>query len=253
MPFDYYSLPYCQPVSVKLEGENVGEALAGDRIENSVYQLDMKKDTKCEVLCTVTLSKDDRASFVRAIDDEYRVHWLLDNLPVGIRSKSHTGEDVFERGFPVGFHTGKKGDPSSKHYLNNHVHIIVQYMDDDLLEGETAQDMTSKVIGFRVEPSSISHHDKTAAAGAHMEDCQKASNGVWGQESSFQSVDSVGESVVFTYDVVWEATDIPWTNRWDAYMTADAGNDRVHWFSITNSIMVVLFLTVMMSSISFLL
>jgi len=65
---------------------------------------------------------------------------------------------------------------------------------------------------------------------------------------NFQGVDSLG-TIVFTYDVVWEKSETEWSHRWDAYLFANAPNDKVHWFSITNSIMIVLFLTVMIAMI----
>ena len=54
---------------------------------------------------------------------------------------------------------------------------------------------------------------------------------------------AAGTNVVYTYDVYWELTDISWASRWDAYLRMPGG--RVHWFSILNSLMVV----VVMSSI----
>ena len=39
MPYDYYSLPYCKPKNAGLQSENIGEALSGDRIENSMYKV----------------------------------------------------------------------------------------------------------------------------------------------------------------------------------------------------------------------
>lgn len=244
MPYDYYSLPYCKPATVKLDSENVGEALAGDRNENSDYKLNMKENKECEVLCSVTLKKEDSVAFVHAIDDEYRVHWIVDNLPVGIKSMSSQNEAIFERGFPVGFHTGKKGKDVAfnRHYVNNHVRIIVEYNDDEPVEGE---EITSKIIGFRAEPRSIKHGGATATPGGILTTCAGGGK----DEASYQTVDTVGDTVVFTYDVVWEATQVPWSHRWDAYMAADASNDKIHWFSITNSIMVVLFLTVMIAMI----
>lgn len=44
--------------------------------------------------------------------------------------------------------------------------------------------------------------------------------------------------VVYTFDVYWEESDISWASRWDAYLNMPGG--RVHWFSILNSLMVVL-------------
>jgi len=49
--------------------------------------------------------------------------------------------------------------------------------------------------------------------------------------------------LVYTYDVYWELSDISWASRWDAYLRMPGG--RVHWFSILNSLVVV----IVMSSI----
>ena len=45
--------------------------------------MEIKVPKTCEVACVVKMKKSDKDSFVRAIDDEYRVHWAVDNLPVG--------------------------------------------------------------------------------------------------------------------------------------------------------------------------
>ena len=40
LPYDYYSLNFCKPKEgVKPYGENLGEFLRGDRIENSAYEV----------------------------------------------------------------------------------------------------------------------------------------------------------------------------------------------------------------------
>lgn len=48
----------------------------------------------------------------------------------------------------------------------------------------------------------------------------------------------IGSKIVYTYDTFWEESDISWASRWDAYLKMPGG--RVHWFSILNSLMVVL-------------
>ena len=47
--------------------------------------------------------------------------------------------------------------------------------------------------------------------------------------------------IVYTYDVVWEASSIAWASRWDLYLFM--GDDQVHWFSILNSLVIVLLLS----------
>ena len=39
LPYEYYSLPYCQPAVIENSAENLGEVLLGDRIENSMYSV----------------------------------------------------------------------------------------------------------------------------------------------------------------------------------------------------------------------
>jgi hypothetical protein len=43
----------------------------------------MRAAKSCAVACNKKLSNKDKDAFVRAIDDEYTVHWVVDNLPVG--------------------------------------------------------------------------------------------------------------------------------------------------------------------------
>jgi hypothetical protein len=41
---------------------------------------------------TVKLRKEGKDQFVRAIDDAYHVHWIVDNLPVGMSSTNENNE-----------------------------------------------------------------------------------------------------------------------------------------------------------------
>lgn len=45
----------------------------------------------------------------------------------------------------------------------------------------------------------------------------------------------------FTYEVEWVSSDIEWTSRWDVYL--NTGDGQIHWFSIINSIIIIIFLT----------
>ena len=47
LPYEYYSIPYCQPESIKSSAENLGEVLRGDRIENSLYEARMRVVAGC--------------------------------------------------------------------------------------------------------------------------------------------------------------------------------------------------------------
>ena len=253
IPYEYYALPYCKPNKAGLQSENLGEVLSGDRIENSVYKLEVKVPKSCEVACIRKLKKQEKEAFVRAIDDDYRVHWMVDNLPVGTYATNADREEYFTRGYPVGFLVGTS--KNTKHYLYNHVRIIIQYHDDkdfELLGSDETP--TTKIVGFRVEPMSIKHSwegasDKFVPGTTVLSTCNAMNQPVH-DPKSYQSVDKNTDStIVFTYDVFWEKSDIEWSQRWDLFLTANMPIETVHWFSISNSIMIVLFLTIMIAMI----
>lgn len=55
---------------------------------------------------------------------------------------------------------------------------------------------------------------------------------------------STGESmkILYSYEVHWQETDIPWSDRWDVYLVGSP-DDEIHYFAIVNSLMIVVFLT----------
>lgn len=248
MPYDYYALPFCVPISKGLQSENLGEVLSGDRIENSVYKLESKVPKSCEVACVQKLKKEEKDKFIRAIEDDYRIHWIVDSLPVGMFSSNEYQDILFSRGFPVGFKTGTKA--TSKYYLYNHVRIILSYHDDYESDNGNPEEATTKIVGFRVEPMSIKHtYEGTEfVAGTTTLNTCNANTPAVNDPKRYQSIDKP-DTVLFSYDVVWEKSEVEWANRWDAYLLANSPNDKVHWFSITNSIMIVLLLTVMIGMI----
>ena len=57
-----------------------------------------------------------------------------------------------------------------------------------------------------------------------------------------QEVSLTGEtSLHFTYSVEWHKSDIKWASRWDVYL--EMSDTQIHWFSIINSVVVVFFLS----------
>jgi transmembrane 9 superfamily protein 2/4 len=276
IPYSYYSLPYCKPEKQKLKSENVGEALEGDHIENSVYRLEMLNEKSCSIACIKTLSSKEKKRFIDAIEDEYSVHWLVDDLPVGhystdsfVQEKSNV--DGFIRGFPVGFadKAGQNGGSASNrklHFLNNHVRIIISYNFDDegflpeldmnFIGEENEKDMITKknpqIVGFRVEPMSIKHNwERTSDASTiRLKTCGKP-NPVSRDGLNFLSLEDLqkDEEIAYTYDVVFKASSVAWSNRWDIYLKAEFPRDQVHWFAIGNSTVVILLMTTMIAAI----
>ena len=58
-----------------------------------------------------------------------------------------------------------------------------------------------------------------------------------------------GAAIEFTYTVEWTPTDIPFYQRFHRYLDYDFFEHQIHWFSIFNSFMMVIFLTGIVSLI----
>jgi len=230
LPYRYYVLPYCQPAVIQDSVENLGEILAGDRVENSAYEVQMKKNISCRQLCNLQLSKEQKDRFKSMIDDEYLVNWLVDNLPAAtryVRRGTASGGTTYMNGFPVGIVR------NGKYYIHNHVRIDLKYhASPDEYEGY-------RIVGFEVEPYSMKQKEEaggqvtcSAGGGVHALPAYELTN---------------EDNIVYTYDVQWTESDIRWASRWDNYLRMTGG--QIHWFSILNSLMIMLFLSGMVAMI----
>lgn len=225
LPYRYYVLPYCPPKEIHVSAENLGEILMGDSIENSLYDVRMKANVSCALLCDRTLGEEEKAVFKRMIDHEYQVNWLVDNLPAAMKyQKTSTGAMSYTNGFPVGL----KIDGS--YFVHNHIQIGLYYHSNaEEFEG-------SRVVGFEVYPLSI---------------LQQSSDGslqCGDMDDPVPRFDLMKENkITYSYDVVWISSPIRWASRWDNYLKMHEG--QIHWFSIVNSLMIVLFLSGMVAMI----
>ncbi|EEC45890.1 predicted protein [Phaeodactylum tricornutum CCAP 1055/1] len=240
MPIDYYRLNFCLPeAGAKMDDENLGEFLSGDRIQSSPYVLQMKNDMFCEQLCMADLGRGEQPGvqpnkFVKAIRKNYHNNWIVDNL------SSAKVTTRYWKGFPVGF-IGKDGHV----YVNNHVNIEIMYHPSDT---ETDK---YHIVRFIVEPFSIKHDfyplmdDTNDIDDTHIHTTYNmiTQSGREPQRASGQ--------VLFTYDVKWELNaEVKWASRWDIYLNTDNGiNAKVHWLSIANSLVIVFVLSAMIAAI----
>jgi transmembrane 9 superfamily protein 2/4 len=233
LPYRYYTLPYCRPSKIQESVENLGEILAGDTIENSPYEIFMMRNESCKVLCKLPLTQENKELFRSMIDDEYLVNWLVDNLPAAtkyVRRGVGGGEFTYMNGFPVGIMR------SNRYYVHNHVKLDLKYHESpDEYNGY-------RIVGFEVEPHSITQATKTDPTDASelVAQCQ--------DEAVYPVFDlDMHSEIVYTYDVQWSKSPIRWAYRWDNYLKMSGG--QIHWFSILNSLMIMLFLSGMVAMI----
>eukprot|EP00475_Leptophrys_vorax_P027384 TRINITY_DN3905_c0_g1_i3.p1 TRINITY_DN3905_c0_g1~~TRINITY_DN3905_c0_g1_i3.p1 ORF type:complete len:489 (+),score=128.74 TRINITY_DN3905_c0_g1_i3:532-1998(+) len=141
----------------------------------------------------------------------------------------------YEIGYPVGFIGNKEVGNEGEKYIYNHLKIVVYIHPSDT--------NVYRVVGFEVEPHSIHHvytlwQDKITK----LTTCQHPRTG------KLQSISKPeNDEVVYTYDVFWVDSPLQWASRWDVYLKMR--DSQIHWFSIINSIMIVIFLSGMVAMI----
>ncbi|KAK8931034.1 hypothetical protein KSP39_PZI016257 [Platanthera zijinensis] len=242
LPYDYYYLEYCKPDKIVNSAENLGEVLRGDRIENSVHIFKMRIDESCKVACRQKLTVEGVKNFKEKIDDEYRVNLILDNLPAAVPRQRRDGSQIpsYEHGFRVGYKDIQvAGTKDEKYYINNHLSFIVKYHKDP--ESEDA-----RIVGFEVTPSSVHHeYNDWDDKNPRLLTCNPNTK-ISPATHAPQEVTS-DAYIVFTYDVAFQPSELKWASRWDTYLLMN--DDQIHWFSIINSLMIVLFLSGMVAMI----
>ncbi|KAG6395728.1 hypothetical protein SASPL_141852 [Salvia splendens] len=271
LPYDYYFLKYCKPTKIQNVAENLGEVLRGDRIENSIYTFNMREEKSCTVACKSHLNAQAAKDFKEKIDDEYRVNMILDNLPVAVLRQRRDGipSTTYEHGYRVGFKGNYAGSKEEKYFIHNHLSFRVKYHKDPDTD-------TARIVGFEVSPGSINHEFKEwDEKNPNVSTCNQNTKNMVQGSTVPQEVDK-DKDIVFTYDVTFKVSpcnpknsntllissvgppttitqdllqesDIKWASRWDTYLLMN--DDQIHWFSIINSLMIVLFLSGMVAMI----
>ena len=135
-------------------------------------------------------------------------------------------ENPDEMQYEPGFRLGLIKD--GRVAINNHLKLILSYH-----EHNDGVKESWRVVGFRAETSSL---DKDAL--------EIEGNACTIKQGSLQPqlVNKDAETnIYFSYSVQWEKSDVRWASRWDSYLAMS--DVQIHWFSIINSVVVVFFLS----------
>ncbi|KAL2060848.1 hypothetical protein VTL71DRAFT_8900 [Oculimacula yallundae] len=223
MSFDYYrpEFHFCtpdpEPVSVS---ESLGSILFGDRIMTSPYELKMAKNETCKTLCSTVYDQSSAHIVNRRIAQGFSLNWLVDGLPAGQMIEDEvTNTRFYSQGFALG------GADEQYLALNNHYDILIDYH-------ETSAGQY-RVVGVLVQPDS--------------RETQDAANNCGLGGSRMVLNEGADTQVTFTYSVYWIPSATAWATRWDKYL--HVFDPKIHWFSLINSAVIVVFLTITVVSI----
>ncbi|KAI8052467.1 putative endosomal integral membrane protein [Syncephalis plumigaleata] len=196
----------------------------------------MLRNTTCNVLCkTDSIGKDDIYFIANRVREHYAYNWLIDGLPAAhIKVDRQTGESFYSVGFDLGqvrsdlVANNTESSIPPPVTLHNHYNIRVQY--------HTKDNINYRIVGVVVSPYS----KNTVLKQDGTSQCNTTEPLVLDEQHG-------NSGIVYTYDVSWEASDIPWGTRWDSYL--HVFDPSIHWFSLTISAVVVIFLTGMVAMI----
>lgn len=200
----------------------------------------MLQEEYCKVLCQTSLTSTEVNTFKKTIKNSYHNNWIIDNLPAAsILDTDHFITTQYV-GFPIGYKEG------NSYYIYNHVNIILEY--------SVVGDDSYRIVGFYVEPISIKHRFTGGKTWNGKDDppslaaCHAGEHFEYENDREPQKVET--GTILYTYDVEWRESSVQWASRWDVYLTQNNEvSDRVHWFSIINSILIVMFLAFMVAMI----
>ncbi len=202
----------------------------------------MRESQLCNVVCRLKLNAKTAKKFKDKIEDEYRVNMILDNLPLVVPTKRLDQESppLYQLGFHVGLKAQYAGSKEEKYFIHNHLLFTVKFHKD-------MQTDSARIVGFEVRPFSVKHEYEGEWDGKRrLLTCDPHTKRTVINSNSPQEVEA-GQEIVFTYDVEYQESDVKWASRWDTYLLMS--DDQIHWFSIVNSLMIVLFLSGMVAMI----
>ena len=223
--YDYYypSFKFCKPDGGPVsQRESLGAILFGDRLFTSAFKLNALTDVACQELCTTLLEQEDTAFIAEKLKEEFVHNWMIDGLPAAQKFvDSDTKQTFYIPGFPLGEFTA-----DGQVRIDNHFNFIIHFHRHD--------NTRLRIVGFEVDPISVA-------------DTFKAKNCAL-VDTPPKILQPLTKSISYTYSVTWkEDHDIAWATRWDNYL--HVFDPQIQWFSIINSIVIVLILASMLTVI----
>ncbi|KAF4075226.1 hypothetical protein AMELA_G00232230 [Ameiurus melas] len=248
LPYEYRAFDFCTVEAEKRPSENLGQVLFGERIEPSPYKFSFKQKESCKPVCTKKYSTgkaEDKANLdflKKGMLLNYQHHWIVDNMPVTWCYDVEDNQKFCNPGFPIGCYVTETGlakdacvvnaefNDKDTFYIFNHVDITIFYHN---VENEAPD---SRLVAAKMEPKSYkqSNPDTPDCTGPPMSLSNKFSGDI---------------SIPYTYSIQFkEEPNIRWASRWD-YILESMPHTNIQWFSIMNSLVIVLFLSGMVAMI----
>ena len=222
IPYGYTRLKICDSQKVIKAEDTLGEILTGEVLYTTDYIANTNEDSYCQTLCYNEFNEKTVNLIKKLIKRRYFTNWIVDKLPAGLilynKETKQTSLKYFN-GIPLGYIENEVT------YIYNHYqfHILLNKVDDERFN----------VVGFHILPISIKHNNDEAK-------CAKEEKDILSDlEHDPQPLEE--GKILFTYDVIYEYSDITLASRWDHYKTTRAG---VHWTGVIVSEVIIVAISI---------
>nr|XP_004225567.1 LOW QUALITY PROTEIN: transmembrane 9 superfamily member 2-like [Ciona intestinalis] len=253
IPYEYSAFDFCEPAdSSSSPSENLGQVLFGERIRPSPYSFTFNKSEKCKKACTKSYDtskkeENEKLKFLQyGMLFSYENKWIVDNMPIAWCYMTSTNDNFCSTGFPIGCYVDEEGNPKdacvieegykvhkNSYIVFNHVAITIYY-NKGAVEGEGA-----RLVKAVLEPMSIA-----------TDDCNLEANPLVIPHPPKDGKLTGKYDIPYTYSIQFEADEQTlWASRWD-YILDSMAHTNIQWFSIMNSLVIVLFLSGMVAMVT---
>mmetsp|Transcript_12523 Transcript_12523/g.29047 ORF Transcript_12523/g.29047 Transcript_12523/m.29047 type:complete len:650 (+) Transcript_12523:56-2005(+) len=218
--YEYYTLPYCAPNTKhhpeakdtnkfnQLKLHSLGESLGGHSLRHSGHDISFLQQSSSESCTTKKLSATEATAFAKAVQHRWFYQMYLDDLPVwGMVGEMLPPDGAVEK--------------KEKDDLERLDHV------EEIADGQT-RNLQPYVYTGR---SLVISYNKDQIVKVDL-------------TSDPKSLEVVKEGAEFTFTLLikWEETKEEFHSRFDRYLDHDFFKHPIHWFSVFNSFMMVLFL-----------
>uniref|UniRef100_A0A1I8F3C5 Transmembrane 9 superfamily member n=1 Tax=Macrostomum lignano TaxID=282301 RepID=A0A1I8F3C5_9PLAT len=238
LPYEYDRFDFCEsPSDSSSPVENLGQ------------------EVNCKLVCTKEYTKESKSSleklqFLRnSIILNYQHHWIMDNLPVTWCYTVDSGQQFCAPGFPVGCYVTEKGERRDACSTSTARRTRCTCSTMCISYHSSAEESWGAGISGRGGGSSRLKRllQSYKHSGKDSIRCNDQTPPLGISATSSDLPEPV--KVFYTYSVSYKQDNsVRWSSRWD-YILESMPHSNIQWFSILNSLVIVLFLSGMVAMI----
>ena len=257
--YNYHELPFCRVETNERDGGTpthkwggLGEILQGNELIDSNVEFKFRVDQPRTVVCRDALTQKNARAFRRAVRKHYWYEFIMDDLPIW----GFVGENV-----EGSVASDSNDDASEAEAEDAATNSRGKETNARTSRGKNTRMASREHRGKSLDMSSHAGHGR--AAGSSPETSQPLiythKNFEIGYNGdSIVSVNLIAENpkplvpgtdLEFTYSASWTPSDVAFKRRFERYLDYNFFEHQIHWFSIFNSFMMVVFLTGLVSMI----